>query len=575
MADIGKVLRERLAAAFETVTGSTVDPALRRSRHADFQADGALGRPDARAVAAAVVAAADLGDLCANVSVSGPGFINLTLAGGALAQWLAAAAADPRLGVSTVEPETVVVDYSGPNAAKEMHVGHLRSTVIGDAAVRVLEFLGHTVIRQNHLGDWGTNFGMLVEHLRDGGVLDPGDMSAFYAAARRRFEADSDFQERARRRVLLLQAGDVDTIEQWRTVVEISRVYLMSVYDRLDVRLRETDFAGESTYSGALDDVVAELSAKGLLRESDGALCAFPEGFPSPLVVRKRDGGYGYAATDLAALRYRTQELHATRLLYVIGTPQRHHLEMVFAVARAAGWLVPPARAQHIAFGSVLGTDGKMLRTRAGGAIKLTALLDEAVARADDPAIGIGALKYADLSNDRIKDYTFDFDRMLALSGDTAPYLQYAHVRVRSIFRKGNVDVPIAAFTVTHPAEHALALELLEFPGIVREAGETLAFHRLTAHLHAVAVAFSAFFEQCPVLRAQGPVRESRLALCGLTARTLQVGLDLLGIDVPERMLHRAPTLSAATVRRPLAPGSPESPRGNAERDASHTSCTP
>jgi arginyl-tRNA synthetase len=408
--------------------------------------------------------------------------------------------------------------------------------------VRVLEYLGHTVIRQNHLGDWGTNFGMLVEHHLDGAVPDEADLSGFYTAARRKFEADPDFQERSRRRVVQLQAGDEDTIALWRTIIGMSRRYFMSVYERLGVHLRETDFAGESTYNEALDGVVADLLALGLLRDSDGALCAFPDGFtardgaPLPLIVRKRDGGYGYAATDLAALRHRVDELKATRLLYVVGAPQRQHLEMVFAVARSAGWLTPPVRAQHIAFGSVLGTDGKMLRSRVGGAIKLTELLDEAVARAGDAGIGIGALKYADLSSHRIKDYTFDFDRMLELNGDTAPYLQYAHVRVLSIFRKGAVDSSDGGFAVAHPAEHALALELLAFPGVVARAGETLEFHRLTACLHAVATSFSAFFEQCPVLRSPEPVRSSRLALCALTARTLRTGLDLLGIDAPERM---------------------------------------
>ncbi|GAA3294658.1 arginine--tRNA ligase [Dactylosporangium vinaceum] len=539
MADIGEVLRDRLAAAFGTVTGSTLDPVLRRSRHADFQADGALGQPGARAVAAAVVEAVDLADLCSDVTVVGPGFINLTLSDAALAEWLAAAAADDRLGVSTVEPETVVVDYSGPNAAKEMHVGHLRSTVIGDAAVRVLEYLGHTVIRQNHLGDWGTNFGMLVEHLADGGELD---FATLYTAARRKFEADPAFQERARRRVVLLQTGDPQTIALWRSIVQTSKSYFQGLYDQLGVRLQDGDFAGESGYNDALDGVVDDLLALGLLRESDGALCAFPEGFttrdgaPLPLIVRKRDGGYGYAATDLAALRYRIDELKATRLLYVVGAPQRQHLEMVFAVARAAGWLAPPVRAEHVAFGSVLGADGKMLRSRTGGAVKLTELLTEAVERAGGATIGIGALKYADLSSDRIKGYTFDYDRMLATNGDTAPYLQYAHVRVASIFRRGGIDGADGEFVIAHPAEHALALELLAFPGAVARAGETLELHRLTAHLHDVAVAFTAFFEQCQVLRAPEPVRAGRLALCRLTARVLATGLDLLGIEAPERM---------------------------------------
>ncbi|MFG2037930.1 arginine--tRNA ligase [Dactylosporangium sp. NPDC048998] len=543
MADIGRVLRDRLAAAFETVTGSTVDPALRRSRHADFQADGALALPgDRREIAAAVARAARLDDLCARVEVAGPGFVNLTLADAALDRMLAEAAADERLGVSTVEPETVVVDYSGPNAAKEMHVGHLRSTVIGDAAVRVLEFLGHRVIRQNHLGDWGTNFGMLVEHHVDGGVIDESDLSAFYAAARRRFEADEAFRERARRRVILLQDGDADTIALWRSLVGVSRRYLMGVYDRLGVRLQEGDFAGESTYNAELDGIVAHLRERGLLRVSDGAECAFPAGFasrdgaPLPLIVRKADGGYGYAATDLAALRHRVEELKATRLLYVVGAPQRQHLGMVFAVAEAAGWLAPPVRAQHVAFGSMLGTDGKMLRSRAGGAIRLTELLDEAVARAGAAEVGMGALKYADLSTDRIKDHVFDFDRMLAFTGDTGPYLQYAHVRIRSIFRKGGADAAGGAFAVADPAEHALAVELLGFPGVVEHVGETLEFHRLTGYLYGLATAFTAFFERCPVLRAPDPVRGGRLALCHLTARTLRTGLDLLGIEAPERM---------------------------------------
>lgn len=555
MADIGRVLRDRLAAAFESVTGSTVDPALRRSQHADFQANGALAaKGRAREVAAAVVDAADLDDLCARAEVAGPGFINLTLADAALDRLLTEAAGDERLGVSTVDPETVVVDYSGPNAAKEMHVGHLRSTVIGDAAVRVLEFLGHRVIRQNHLGDWGTNFGMLVEHYVDGGVIDESDLSAFYAAARRRFDADEAFRERARRRVVLLQAGDADTVALWRLLVGISRRYLMSVYRRLGVRLRESDFAGESTYNAELDGIVAALRERGLLRDSDGAGCAFPEGFtnregePLPLIVRKRDGGYGYAATDLAALRYRVEKLAATRLLYVVGAPQRQHLEMVFAVAAAAGWLAPPVRAQHVAFGSVLGPDGKMLRSRSGGAVKLTELLDEAVARAagvlpheglrDEvaPAVGMGALKYADLSTDRVKDYVFDFDRMLSFTGDTAPYLQYAHVRIRSILRKAGPDAQAGPFAVAEPAEHALAVELLGFPGVVEQVGETLEFHRLAGYLHGLATAFTGFFERCNVLAAPEPVRGARLALCDMTGRTLRAGLGLLGIDAPERM---------------------------------------
>ncbi|MGI5245906.1 arginine--tRNA ligase [Dactylosporangium sp. CA-139066] len=533
MADIGTLLRDRLAAAFETVTGSTVDPVLRRSQRADFQANGALALKD-RSVAAEVVAAAGLGDLCSRVEVAGPGYINLTVADETLNRMLAATAADERLGVSTVEPETVLVDYSGPNVAKEMHVGHLRSTVIGDAAARVLEFLGHRVIRQNHIGDWGTNFGMLVEHHVEGGVIDERNLSAFYAGARERFTEDDGFRDRARRRAVALQDGDPETVALWRSFVGISRRYLTGVYDQLGVRLRDEDIAGESDYVGALDGIVAELQAKGLLHDSDGALCAFPEGFNGPLIVRKSDGGYGYAATDLAALKYRCRTLGATRLLYVVGAPQRQHLEMVFAVGRAAGWLVPPARAQHVSFGSVLGLDGRMLRSRTGRAVQLAELLDEAISRARAPEIAMGALKYADLSTDRNKDYVYDPQRMLAFTGDTGPYVQYANVRARSILAKAGGDGPRREFAVAGPVDHALAVELLGFPGVVAQAGETLELHRLAGYLHDLAAAFTTFFERAPVLRGQE--REGRLALCELTSRTLRTGLDLLGIQAPDRM---------------------------------------
>jgi arginyl-tRNA synthetase len=558
MADIGGVLRERLAAAFGTVTGSTVDPVLRRSQHADFQSNAALAfKGRGREVAAAVVQAAALDDLCARVEVAGPGYLNLTLADAVLDRLLGELTTDDRLGVSTVEPETVVVDYSGPNAAKEMHVGHLRSTVIGDAAVRVLEFVGHRVIRQNHLGDWGTTFGLLVEHHADSDshLSQPEDLdlNALYAAARHRFETDEAFRARSRRRVVQLQAGDEATLRLWRSLVTVSQRYFMSVYERLGVTLQDGDFAGESAYNDALDGIVADLDRLGLLRDSDGAACVFPAGFttregePLPLIVRKGDGGYGYAATDLAALRHRVEELKATRLLYVVGAPQRQHLAMVFAVAAEAGWLAPPVRAVHVPFGSVLGADGKILRSRAGGALRLTELLDEAVTRAaglvldpairDEvaPAVGIGALKYADLSTDRIKDYGFDFDRMLSLHGDTAPYLQYAHARIRSIFLRGGGAGP-GAFAIAEPAEHALAVELLAFASVVQDAAETLEFHRLAGYLHTLSTVFSRFYEQCPVLQAPDTVRAGRLALCELTARTLRTGLGLLGIEAPERM---------------------------------------
>ncbi|MCZ7426742.1 arginine--tRNA ligase [Micromonospora sp. WMMA1949] len=571
--DLERLLADRLAPAFAAVAGMPVDPAVRRSQHADFQSDAALGlarrlgRPP-REIAAEVRERASLADVCAAVEVSGPGFLNLTVAGHALGGLVSALAADPRLGVPPVaEPETVVVDYSGPNVAKEMHVGHLRSTVIGDAAARTLEWLGHRVLRANHLGDWGTPFGMLIEHLLDLGEagaaqeLSMGDLDGFYKAARAKFDDDPAFQERSRRRVVALQGGDPATLRLWRLLVTQSESYFLTVYDLLDVTLTGDDFRGESSYHDQLAPTGDELDRLRLLRRSDGADCVFPpgsvgrDGEPLPLIVRKSDGGYGYPATDLAALRHRTGTLGATRLLYVVGLPQRRHFEMVFAVGAQAGWLAAPVRAEHVGFGSILGPDGRMLRSRAGGSVKLVGLLTEAVQRATalarerNPelseaeaaavgrAVGIGAIKYADLSGDRHKDYVLDWERMLSLDGNTAPYLQYAYSRVRSIFRRaGAAARPDADVSLAEPAERALAIELVGFAAVVEEVAGTLEFHRLTAYLHRLAVAFSAFYERCPVLRAEGPLRESRLVLCELTGRVLRQGLDLLGIRTPERL---------------------------------------
>jgi arginyl-tRNA synthetase len=574
MVSLEQLLRDRLAPAFEAVAGGPADPVLRRSRRADFQADGALalarrlGR-NPREIAAEVVERARLGDLCAAVEVSGPGFVNLTLSDDALAPLISALAGQERLGVAQVDvPDTIVVDYSAPNVAKEMHVGHLRSTVIGDAAVRVLEWLGHRVVKANHLGDWGTPFGMLIEHLLDIGEVEAahelsvGDLNSFYQAARAKFDADDAFKTRARARVVALQTADERTLRLWRLLVDESEKYFLAVYDRLDVCLTEKDFYGESIYNDMLAPVVAELDRLGLLRESDGAKVVFPDGFtnrdgePLPLIVRKGDGGYGYAATDLAAIRHRIQDLSATRLLYVVGLPQRQHLEMVYEAAREAGWLVLPARAEHVGFGSVLGPDGKMLRTRAGGSIKLVELIDEAVTRSaalvaeknpelDEAtraevahAVGVGAIKYADLSNDRNKDYVFDWARMLSFDGNSAPYLQMAHARIRSIFRRGEIDAAErpTAVKIAEPAEHALALELLGFGEVVTTVAETLEFHRLAAYLYGLATAFTTFYEHCPVLRTDGVVRESRLVLCDVTGRVLARGLNLLGIGAPDRM---------------------------------------
>jgi arginyl-tRNA synthetase len=546
------------------------DPQLRPSKHADFQANCALSLAKSLKRAPREVAAMLLSQMPPNATinraeVSGPGFINLWLTREHLSEALKESYSD--LGLTPTENrETVVIDYSSPNLAKEMHVGHLRSTIIGDALGRVLESLGHRVLRQNHVGDWGTPFGMLIEHMLDEGAgtgsASITDLSAFYRDARKKFDEDPVFAERSRLRVVALQRGDADTLALWKQLVGSSLAYFQKVYAMLGVALTPDHVAGESLYNPWLAQVVSELQDKHLAVPSEGAVCVFLDGFmgrdqqPVPLIVRKQDGGYGYAATDLAAIRHRVRVLGASRILYVVGAPQAQHLSMVFEVARKAGWLVSPARAEHVAFGAVLGADKKMFRTRVGESVRLIDLLEEAVHRArsvvveKNPnlpvatqesiarAVGIGAVKYADLSSDRLKDYVFDWDRMLAFDGNTAPYLQYAHARIRSIFRKAEPVLPNAeAIDVVTPEERMLALALLAFPTVLREVGESLALQKICTYLYDLATTFSSFYESCPVLKATAPgERDSRLALCEITARVLERGLGLLGIDAPEQM---------------------------------------
>ena len=572
MPDPKAALAERLRRGFDALEVGA-DPVLRASERADFQANGALalakrlGRSP-REVAEAVVGRAGLDDVCRLVEVSGPGFINLTLSEAFLAEQARAMALDERLGTApATAPETVVIDYSAPNVAKEMHVGHLRTTVIGDSLARALAFAGHRVIRENHIGDWGTPFGMLIEHLVDLGSsadgLSVGDLDAFYREARRSFDADPAFQERSRRRVVLLQSGDEQTLGLWELLVAESIRHYDEVYAKLGVLLTDDDIVGESFYNPMLPGVVDALRGLGLLVEDDGALCVFPEGFtnrqgdPLPLIVQKSDGGYGYAATDLAAVRDRVDRLGATRILYVVGAPQVQHLEMVFAVARAAGWLPEGVSAEHVSFGHILGPDRKMFRSRSGEPIKLASLLDEAVERAGAAmgeragelagperqrvarALGIGAVKYADLSTDRSRDYVFDWERMLAFEGDTGPYLQYAHARIRSIFRRGDLAPPDPAVapTVADPHERALVLAVIGLGEAVAETTGTSSPAKLCAYLFNLAATFTTFYENCPVLRAPDEeTRRSRLLLADLTARALALGLGLLGMEAPERM---------------------------------------
>jgi len=552
------------------------DPLIRPSSFGDLQSNAALplakklGRAP-RDIAAEIVGHLDVGDICEPPTVSGPGFINLTLR----SQWIADAAtallADPRLGVPAVtEPQTVVVDYSSPNIAKAMHVGHLRTTIVGDAIVRVLEFAGHHVIRDNHVGDWGTPFGMLLEHLVDVGddSAEAGllrtDPNAFYQAARVQFDADPAFAARARERVVKLQSGDDPATQRlWDELMELSKDYLRDTYAVLRVTLTDDDIRGESFYNDMLRSVADDLIAKGLATISDGALCAFPAGFqnrdgsPLPLIIVKSDGGYNYATTDLATIRYRVDKLNADRALYVVGTDQSQHFKMVFEVAREAGWLPDSADFEHAQIGMVLGKDGRRLRTRAGdnpalgeliaeGPIRARALLDE-VERDDEGLdldaiaqdVGIGAIKYADLSTARESAYVFDWDRMISFKGNTGPYLQYATTRIRSIFRKAGIDEAElhGPILITAPAERELAKKLLEFGPVITQVAETAEPHRLCSYLFELASLFTSFYEQCPVLKADDEqTRSSRLALCAAVLRVLTVGLDQLGVPIPDRM---------------------------------------
>jgi len=567
-------LTRRLAAAFDTVEPGA-DPVLRPSDRADRQANGALGLAKRLGrgpgdVAREVVAALDVADLCESVAVSGNGFINLTFSRAFLEAALGRMAEDERLGVPLAPvPRRVVVDYSHPNVAKEMHVGHLRTTVIGDALCRLLAFVGHDVRRQNHIGDWGTPFGMLIEHLVDLGeeqgaqTLSVGDLTGFYQEARRSFDADEAFRERSRHRVVLLQSGDPETLRLWRVLVAQSVRYFDAVYGKLGVLLTDDDLAGESTYNDALPGVVADLDALGLLVVHDGAKCVFPPGFtnrrgePLPLIVQKSDDGYGYATTDLAAIRHRVGDLRADRVLYVVGAPQAQHLQMCFAVARMAGWLPPTVDVEHVAFGSVLGADHRMLKTREGDSVRLIDLLDEAIARAAEAMatraeatdgehpdagaaiarmLGIGAVKYADLSTDRTRDYVFDWDRMLAFEGNTGPYLQYAHARVCSIFRRSDSGEGPGPIALQDPRERALGLSLLAFPEALDETLAGCSPHKLCTYLYDLAATFTTFYEHCRVLVDDDTTRRSRLGLSELTARVLQRGLSLLGIEAPDRM---------------------------------------
>jgi arginyl-tRNA synthetase len=573
-AQLTTLFKTAIRQALDLDADPLVSPA-QNPKFGDYQANAAMGlaktvseqtgqKANPRQIAERIIAKLELGEMAEEVSIAGPGFINVKLSPTWLAGQMKELLSDTRAGVApAAAPQRVVVDYSAPNIAKELHVGHLRSTIIGDALARILGFLGHEVIRQNHVGDWGTQFGMLIANLQDlpegAGDVELKDLEAFYVQAKKRFGDDPAFQQRARENVVKLQSGDPATLAAWKKLGEKTREHYLPIYRRLGVLLTPEDERGESFYNDLLPGVVADLKAMGLAEESEGATAVFIDGRDKPpVIVEKSGGGYLYATTDLAAIRYRVGTLHAQRVIYLVDARQSHHFAQVFATARKAGWAPESVSLEHAAFGTMLGENGRPFATSKGGTAKLKDLLDEAEQRAaavvtekstDLPAerksqiataVGIGAIKYADLSKDRTSDYVFSFDKMLALDGNTAPYLQYAHARVRSIFRRaaerGITYTPPHAITLDSPYEQALAKHIARFGEVLETVARELKPHHLCTYLYDLATRFSGFFENCPVLQSEDPLRSSRLALIDLTARTLATGLDLLGIEHPEQM---------------------------------------
>jgi len=580
-------LEDRVVAALKQAFGEAAagaDPLLAPTgnpKFGDYQSNAVLplakhlGKKP-RELASQLLEHLDVEDMCLKPEIAGPGFVNFTLKPLYIESVLLRMQKDERLGIPPApRSQRIVVDFSSPNIAKEMHVGHLRSTIIGDSICRLLEFRGHDVLRINHVGDWGTQFGMLITFLREkhpealtqADALDIGDLVAFYKQAKVRFDEDDVFKEKSRKEVVRLQSGAEDARKAWELLCDQSRREFQKIYDRLDVTLKER---GESFYNALLPDVVKDLSDMGLLVENDGCQCVMLEGYktrdggPQPLIIRKSDGGFNYATTDLAALRYRMGTDGGERLLYVVDAGQGTHFDQVFQVAKRAGWLPEDIQVQHVQFGLVQGEDGKKLKTRAGDTVRLRDLLDEAVVRAEADirarlesegrsedeefvrnvaeVVGISAVKYADLNQNRTSNYVFSYNKMLALQGNTAPYMLYAYVRVQGISRKGGVDlnklcsedgVPIV---LSEDVEFALAKHLLQLGEVIEAVEKDLFPNRLCAYLFELSSKFNQFYDRCTVLGAEDPIRTSRLALCHLTARTLAVGLRLLGIPVLERM---------------------------------------
>lgn len=570
-----------LVVAFGTELADT-DPLIaptNNPKFGDYQSNVALSlakplKQNPRAIAQSIIDNLQLEDQCEAPTIAGPGFINFTLKPDYIAELLRKIQLDERLGIPQVQPtEKVIVDFSSPNIAKEMHVGHLRSTIIGDAIAKILEFRGYDVLRFNHVGDWGTQFGMLIAYLREAypealttaNALDIGDLVSLYKKAKVRFDEDEEFKQTARQEVVNLQAGAEDSLHAWKLLCDQSRQEFQVIYDLLDIKLEER---GESFYNPFLADIVSELEQKGLLEESEGAQCVFLDGFtnkdgdPLPLIVQKTDGGFNYATTDLAAIKYRVKEDGTARIIYVTDSGQANHFAGVFQVAKKAGILPESVEVVHVPFGLVLGKDGKRIKTRSGETVKLKDLLDEAIERAKNDletrlqeeerqetpefinhvaqVVGLSAVKYADLSQNRTSDYKFDFDKMLDLKGNTAPYLLYAYVRPQGISRKGNIDFSQldtdTQIVLTESTELVLAKHILQLEEVIKEVESTLLPNRICLYLFELSQKFNQMYEQYGILKAEEPQRTSRLILTDLTARTIKLGLSLLGISVLERM---------------------------------------
>ncbi|HFK2692879.1 TPA: arginine--tRNA ligase [Kluyvera ascorbata] len=576
--NIQALLSEKVSQAM-IAAGAPADcePQVRQSakvQFGDYQANGMMAVAKKlgmapRQLAEQVLSHLDLNGIANKVEIAGPGFINIFLDPTFLAEHVSQALKSDRLGIAQPEKQTIVVDYSAPNVAKEMHVGHLRSTIIGDAAVRTLELMGHKVIRANHVGDWGTQFGMLIAYLEkqqqeNAGEMALADLEGFYREAKKHYDEDEAFAERARSYVVKLQGGDEYFRKMWRQLVDITMTQNQLTYDRLNVTLTRDDVMGESLYNPMLPGIVADLKAKGLAVESEGATVVFldefknKEGEPMGVIIQKKDGGYLYTTTDIACAKYRYETLHADRVLYYIDSRQHQHLMQAWTIVRKAGYVPDSVPLEHHMFGMMLGKDGKPFKTRAGGTVKLADLLDEALERArrlvaeknpEMPAdeleklsnvVGIGAVKYADLSKNRTTDYVFDWDNMLAFEGNTAPYMQYAYTRVLSVFRKAELEesaIINAEVTITEDREAQLAARLLQFEETLNVVARDGTPHVMCAYLYDLAGLFSGFYEHCPILSAENEsVRNSRLKLALLTAKTLKLGLDTLGIETVERM---------------------------------------